>query len=651
MEFPKSFQYSFLMRDAHGLNLVDPNICTLDSPVVDPIPPNSNQVTESLLAQAPQPEMRAPEDTNEPLDVDIGAQQHVSPASSVSSLSSLKMSARKQQRYHRRFNQGSEPISPEERRTRERSVANYAKKYACCECVAENFCACGQRFISHSWFFFLCCGYVILSSLPRIFVLVDFLLSFSLYLISVSASLGKFDPGNAKLWRAVWHDIAHFRFSSSGVDILVVAVVRVVLLYSYFGYRYQASPTSVKISLTTSAVSIAVCIIKAWFSEVQEIRTLCYVTITMVLLEIMTFLIVRRRRILLPSDSLFQDTSVYHPISSEDDEESPTNDDIVLLNESVHPLVDSTEDLRFPESAFKYVNGVRVHYVWHENPDSDVVLVFFHGFGGGCFSFRQIWSQLCHGSESVLVFDRPGFGLTSRQMSEKNLEPYTTRFSVEIARSLLRDLKASRCILIGHSTGSGAAIQAALDLDDEFSVDGLVLVSPSDGLPEFIRSIVKTSLGRQVIIQLVRSELGSVALQRAWYDPTSVPSEVIDRYRSALQVPSWSDSLWEMTQVKTSPNSELAAMLSFELPVLILNGEDDRLVSSAEKELLIESFPQAQVVDLEECGHLPHEESPDAFLEVLGEFISFVRNHVAFASDTMSSGNEQDAADNDDEDN
>lgn len=60
------------------------------------------------------------------------------------------------------------------------------------DCVCCCFqCIC-KRFITHCWFLFACCGFLVISSLPRIFVLVDVLTTLMVYFINVRQSSGVF---------------------------------------------------------------------------------------------------------------------------------------------------------------------------------------------------------------------------------------------------------------------------------------------------------------------------------------------------------------------------------------------------------------------------------------------------------------------------
>ena len=57
-------------------------------------------------------------------------------------------------------------------------------------------------------------------------------------------------------------------------------------------------------------------------------------------------------------------------------------------------------------------------------------------------------------------------------------------------------------------------------------------------------------------------------------------------------------------------------------PTLLLWGENDPDVPLSDGERLRDEIPDSRLVVFRNCGHLPHEEFPQAFTEVVAEFCS-----------------------------
>ena len=56
-------------------------------------------------------------------------------------------------------------------------------------------------------------------------------------------------------------------------------------------------------------------------------------------------------------------------------------------------------------------------------------------------------------------------------------------------------------------------------------------------------------------------------------------------------------------------------------PTLLLWGDNDREIPLADGERLHATIPGSRLIVFSECGHLPHEEYPDAFTNVVIDFV------------------------------
>jgi pimeloyl-ACP methyl ester carboxylesterase len=54
----------------------------------------------------------------------------------------------------------------------------------------------------------------------------------------------------------------------------------------------------------------------------------------------------------------------------------------------------------------------------------------------------------------------------------------------------------------------------------------------------------------------------------------------------------------------------------------LLWGETDPEIPLADGERLSEEIPDSRLIVFRQCGHLPHEEYPEAFTDVVAEFCS-----------------------------
>jgi len=64
--------------------------------------------------------------------------------------------------------------------------------------------------------------------------------------------------------------------------------------------------------------------------------------------------------------------------------------------------------------------------------------------------------------------------------------------------------------------------------------------------------------------------------------------------------------------------SQIALLRKLDVPVLIVHGSKDRVTPIAGSRRLAEALgPNATLVELDGCGHVPHEETPERFLAAL----------------------------------
>jgi pimeloyl-ACP methyl ester carboxylesterase len=69
-------------------------------------------------------------------------------------------------------------------------------------------------------------------------------------------------------------------------------------------------------------------------------------------------------------------------------------------------------------------------------------------------------------------------------------------------------------------------------------------------------------------------------------------------------------------------NTGLTSQLKdFTLPILVITGDDDRIVPTANSTQLEGAIPNSKLVIIQNAGHVPHEEQPALFMQAAEEFI------------------------------
>ncbi len=291
------------------------------------------------------------------------------------------------------------------------------------------------------------------------------------------------------------------------------------------------------------------------------------------------------------------------------------------------PVLTATVDekqLADADSKFIEINGLNVHY--KELGSGKPVFILLHGFGASVYSWREVklpFSELGR----VIAFDRPAFGLTSRSLpgSWTGESPYSPEAQVKLVISLMDALGVEQAWLVGNSAGGTVSVATALAYPER--VKGLVLVDAAiyagGGSPNWLRPIFNTPqmdhLGPLLARQL--QARGDDFIRTAWHNPANVTQEILEGYRKPLQANHWDVALWELTKASHSLGLDLR-LKELKMPVLVLTGDDDRIVPTEQSLRLGKEIPNAKLVVITDAGHVPHEEKPAEFMQAVREFVT-----------------------------
>jgi len=190
---------------------------------------------------------------------------------------------------------------------------------------------------------------------------------------------------------------------------------------------------------------------------------------------------------------------------------------------------------------------------------------------------------------------------------------------------LLDHFAVQQAILVGNSAGGTIAMQTALAYPQR--VKALVLVDAAvyagGGAPAWVRPLLATPQMRRLGPLLARQiqSRGLEFINLAWHDVQKIPPATIELYQKPLQVENWDAALWQLTLVSRA--SGLPERLDeFDLPILVITGDDDRIVPTADSIRLAAELPGAELVVIANAGHVPHEEQPDEFMRAVTRFLS-----------------------------
>jgi pimeloyl-ACP methyl ester carboxylesterase len=254
-------------------------------------------------------------------------------------------------------------------------------------------------------------------------------------------------------------------------------------------------------------------------------------------------------------------------------------------------------------------------------------VVLLHGFAASVFSWREVMGSLAQG-HTVVAFDRPGFGLTERPLPGEwqGQNPYSAEAQADLTVALMDTLGIDRAVLIGNSAGGTVAVLTALRYPGR--VQALVLVDPAiyhsgQQLPGVVRWLLGSPQARRVGPLFVRSirNWGLEFGRSAWHDPSKITDEIWDGYTKPLQAENWDKGLYEVTLASRSLGLD-KRLDEIQVPVLVITGDDDRIVPTEQSIRLAGELLDAELVVVPNCGHVPHEECPEPFLAAVSGFLA-----------------------------
>lgn len=295
----------------------------------------------------------------------------------------------------------------------------------------------------------------------------------------------------------------------------------------------------------------------------------------------------------------------------------------------VPPLADTQapEALADEDGQFIEINGLTVHY--KQAGAGEPAMILLHGFGASTFSWREVMAPLAEDG-LVIAYDRPAFGLTERPLEWEGQNPYTQESNIALLLGLMDAKNIEQAVLVGNS--AGGTLATAFTLAHPERVQALIEVDaavyqtrPDSAILNWLLSTPQVDHIGPLIARRLGGSQGDSFIRSAWHDPSKLEGkpEILAGYRVPLMADNWDRALWEHTKATDPPG--LADRLSeITVPTLVITGDDDQIVPVENSIRLAEDIPGSELVILENCGHLPQEECPDAFLRAVEDFLTTI---------------------------
>jgi pimeloyl-ACP methyl ester carboxylesterase len=266
-------------------------------------------------------------------------------------------------------------------------------------------------------------------------------------------------------------------------------------------------------------------------------------------------------------------------------------------------------------------------------------IVFVHGLGGSHLNWCLIGPKLAAGRRAVAL-DLHGFGLTPGSRATTAVQA-----NAQLLDRFVHEVTGTPVILVGNSMGGLISIlQTAAHPD---TVQGLALVDPALPLPRgkrdprvtgefllltlpgpgelFVSRYLLRRSPEQAVRQLLeicfadpsRADLELIAAEIAMIErrkPTSA-------HQASVRAGTFLTAARSLLRVLTLRRRYFQMMAGIDVPVLLIGGEDDRLIPVASMRQASARFPHWESVILADVGHTPMLEVPDAVVGTMRDWL------------------------------
>jgi len=220
--------------------------------------------------------------------------------------------------------------------------------------------------------------------------------------------------------------------------------------------------------------------------------------------------------------------------------------------------------------------------LFYEEKGQGSPVLLIHGFGASTYTWRRIAPALAE-THRVIAVDLKGFGQSDK--------PFDERYSIVDQAELLKQLIAEN------------------DLQD---------------IPVAFRMLdmpVVSHLGVRMLPPAVQARL---ALRIAYLDNSKIEDEEVEMYAAPLRTAAGKHAIIHSArQIMPEGLEEISERYkTIAVPTLIGWCDHDRIVPLDVGLKLRRTLPNAHLKIIDDCGHMPQEEQPEATLELIQNFLA-----------------------------
>ncbi|MGJ8545640.1 MAG: alpha/beta fold hydrolase [Sulfitobacter sp.] len=301
---------------------------------------------------------------------------------------------------------------------------------------------------------------------------------------------------------------------------------------------------------------------------------------------------------------------------------------LLILRAAAHLRENQTAEALAPaQGQFITLPGTRFYTIAAGSPTAQPVL-FAHGTAAWSgFWEKQVKDVANAGPYYTVAFDMPPFGFSQRPENRDYSRPAQAARILELAQSF-----DAPPIMVAHSFGAAAATEAVLMQPRAFAgliiVDGALGLDPSPAPAALPLPLRPAALRQLALAASATNPLATRALlAQMLYQKNAATPELAAQLKRPMHRQGSTAAYGDWLPALLAPNADAlsrnpARYANLPLPVRLIWGDRDHITPPAQAEALAAAIGQSPVHYIQQVGHIPHIEAPEAFHALLIQLLA-----------------------------
>jgi pimeloyl-ACP methyl ester carboxylesterase len=285
-------------------------------------------------------------------------------------------------------------------------------------------------------------------------------------------------------------------------------------------------------------------------------------------------------------------------------------------------------DVEAPSLQFRTIHGYRRAF---RIAGSGPALLLIHGVGDNSKAWECVHAKLAQ-RFTVIAPDLLGHGESDKPHADYSLPAFANGM-----RDLLAVLGIDRVTVVGHSFGGGVAMQFAYQYPE--LVERIVLVS-AGGVSKDVSIALRLAampMGSEALatlrapgvmpaIRLLGRAIGKAFGSTQFGRDTGDLVGLLEGFLEPRALSAFARTLRSVVDARGQYVTMLDRVnLVQHMPVQVIWGEDDPIIPVEHARMAHAAIPASQLEIFEDSGHIPFNDHPDRFIEVVERFIDSTR--------------------------